>query len=70
VHLGDGGAGEGLLVEGFEHVLRLVADLLLEELVHLVLIGRRVPVQQAAELAAQRLTERARDGGEIWPNFT
>ena len=45
-----------------EQVLGVVAELLDEELVDFVGVGGRHPVEQAAELAAQLLAERARAG--------
>ena len=41
VHLGDGGRRERLVVERREQVGRVVAELLLEQLVHFVCVGRR-----------------------------
>ncbi len=57
VHLGDRGRRERLLVETLEQFGGLFAEFLDEELVHLIGVGRWHPVEQAAELAAQRLTE-------------
>ena len=62
VHLGDRRRRERLLVEGGEQLRRLVAELLVEQLVHLVGVGGRHPVEQAAELPGHRLAERARAG--------
>ena len=52
VHLGDGRRGERLLVERGEQFRRVVAELLLEQLVHFGGVGGRHPVEQAAELPA------------------
>ena len=62
VHLGDRRRCERLLVERLEQVLGVVAEFLDEQLVHLVGVGGRHAVEQAAELAAQRFAERAGAG--------
>ena len=62
VHLRDRGRREGLVLERLEQLGRLVAQLLLEQLVHFVGVGGRDRVEQAAELPRQRLAERARAG--------
>ena len=64
VHLRDRRRGERLLVEALEEVGGVVAEFLLEELVHLFGVGRWHPVEQAAELARHRLAKRARAGGD------
>ena len=61
VHLRDRRRRERLLVEGLEQVLGLVAEVLDEQLVDLVGVGGRHPVEQAAELAARAL-RRTRPG--------
>ena len=60
VHLCDRCRGEGLVIEALEQLGRLVAELLLEQLVHFAGVGRWDRVEQAAELPRHRLTERAR----------
>ena len=62
VHLGDRRRRERLVVEGGEQVLGVVAEVLDEQLVDFVGVCGRHPVEQAAELAAQLLAERARAG--------
>jgi hypothetical protein len=62
VHLRDRCRSERLVLEGLEEVAWLVAELLLEQLVHFVFVGRRDRVEQAAELAGHRFAECARAG--------
>ena len=62
VHLRDRGRSERLVLEGLEEVAWLVAELLLEELVHFVFVGRWHGVEQAAELAGHGFAERAGAG--------
>ena len=58
VDLGDRCRRERRVVEFLEQVARLVAEFLLEQLVHFVGVGRRHRVQQAPELAGQAVRRR------------
>ena len=62
VHLRDRRRRERLVVPLGEQLGRVLAEVLDEQLVHFVGVGRRHSVEQAAELAAQRFAERARAG--------
>ena len=59
VHLRDGGRRERRLLPLGEQLGGVPAEVLDEELVDLLGVGGRHPVQQAAELARQRLAERS-----------
>ena len=69
VHLGDGRRRERLFFEAGEQLRRVAAELLGEQLVHLVGVGGRHPVEQAAEFAGQRLAERAGAGRDDLPEL-
>ena len=64
MHLRDRCRCERLLIEMLEQLRGLAAELCAQQLVHLLGVGGRYPVQQAAELAGQRLAEGTGAGGD------
>jgi hypothetical protein len=69
MHLRDRRRRDGRLVETLEQLRRLVAELPLEQFLHFIRVGGRYRAEQAAELAGQRLAERARTGRDDLAEF-
>ena len=69
VHLRDGRRRERRLVPLGEQLGGVAAELIDEELVHLLGVGGRHPVEQAPEFAGQRLTECAGTGRDDLPEL-